>query len=59
VSSSSVIEVTCVVGAKGIIKDDLGVLEGVCDITQGITYRTFQKNLILVGIVKLPLEYIF
>jgi len=33
VSSSSVIGVTCVVGAKVIVKGDLGVLEGVCDIT--------------------------
>jgi hypothetical protein len=31
VSSSSVIGVTCVVGAKGIVKGDLGVLGGVCD----------------------------
>jgi len=30
-SSSSVIGVTCVVGTKGIVRGDLGVLGGVCD----------------------------
>jgi hypothetical protein len=43
-SSSSVIGVTCVVGAKGIVKGVLGVLEDVCDILSTAVGMEAQSN---------------